>query len=325
MMEIETPVMAMDWYPSGKGSQELMAIGCSDGSFSLVSKAGRVEKKQTEAHESAISGIKWSYEGTLATAGEDGQIKTWSRSGMLRSQVVQGGKPIYCIVWSPESDSLLYCSDKNLTIIPTQPHSKQVQWKAHDGVVLQADWNPGNNLIISSGEDCKYRVWDQYGRQLYSSLPYDHVITSVKWSPNGEVFAVGSFEMLRLCDMSGWTHSFDKPDSGSILNLSWSHDGTVVAGAGGNGAVVFGYVVDKNLSWGSIEATLDEDNKVAICDCLNELNEELDFNDRVVNMSLKYSQLVVCTTAQCYVYSFNSQNWTSPFVFDVKDSIYMIV
>ena len=88
MMEIETPVMAMDWYPSGKGSQELMAIGCSDGSFSLVSKAGRVEKKQTEAHESAISGIKWSYEGTLATAGEDGQIKTWSRSGMLRSQVV---------------------------------------------------------------------------------------------------------------------------------------------------------------------------------------------------------------------------------------------
>jgi intraflagellar transport protein 80 len=164
-------------------------------------------------------------------------------------------------------------------------------------VVLQADWNPGNNLIISCGEDSKYRVWDQFGRQLYSSLPYDHVITSVKWSPNGEMFAAGSFEMLRLCDKSGWTHSFDKPQCGSILNLSWSHDGTTVAGAGGNGAVVFGSIVDRQLSWGSCEAILDEDNKINVSDCLNELSEELNFGERVVNMSMKYGYMVICTTA----------------------------
>ena len=211
IMEVEQPVMTMDWLAAAKGQNELLAIGCSDGSFRLVGKSGRVEKSVSEAHQTAIISVKWSYEGTLATAGEDGQIKTWSRGGMMRSQVVQGGKPIYCLVWSPENDSILYCSDKNLTIIPTLPGNKQVQWKAHDGVVLQADWNPGNNLIISCGEDSKYRVWDQFGRQLYSSLPYDHVITSVKWSPNGDMFAAGSFEMLRLCDKSGWTHSFDKP------------------------------------------------------------------------------------------------------------------
>ena len=33
-----------------------------------------------------------------------------------------------------------------------------LQWKAHDGVVLKVDWNPINNLIISGGEDCKYKV-----------------------------------------------------------------------------------------------------------------------------------------------------------------------
>jgi len=54
------------------------------------------------------------------------------------------------------------------------------------------------NLIVSGGEDCKYRVWDSYGRQLYTSAAYDYVITSVRWSPNGELFAVGSFEMIRL-------------------------------------------------------------------------------------------------------------------------------
>ena len=108
-MDIEQWVLAMDWLPSGKGPNEILAVACSDGSFKLVSKAGRVEKNVSEAHTTAIIGIKWSYEGTLATCGEDGQIKTWSRGGMLRSNVVSGGKPIYSLCWSPESDMILYC------------------------------------------------------------------------------------------------------------------------------------------------------------------------------------------------------------------------
>lgn len=180
-------------------------------------------------------------------------------------------------------------------------------------------------MIVSCGEDCKYRVWDQYGRQLYSSLPYDHVITSVKWSPNGEIFAVGAFEMLRLCDKTGWSHSFDKPVSGSLLALSWSADGTICAGAGGNGQVVFGYCVDRKLEWSNMEVCLDEDNKIAISDSVHEMSEELDFRERVVNMSLMFGFLVVCTTTQTYIYNVTSQNWTSPFVFDIRDIVYTIV
>lgn len=78
-----------------------------------------------EAHLSAIICIKWSYEGAaLATAGEDGQIKIWSRGGMLRSALVQGSKPIYGLVWSPENDSILYCCEKNLILVPTLPGNK---------------------------------------------------------------------------------------------------------------------------------------------------------------------------------------------------------
>ena len=49
-MEIETPGLAMDWFPSGKGTSEILASACSDGSFKLVSKAGRIEKSVAEAH-----------------------------------------------------------------------------------------------------------------------------------------------------------------------------------------------------------------------------------------------------------------------------------
>jgi intraflagellar transport protein 80 len=324
VMDLDASVIAMDWYPAAKGSQEVLALGCADGSFKLISKAGRVEKSVAEAHQSAIIAIKWSYEGAaIVTAGEDGQIKIWSRGGMLRSQLASLNRPVYSVSWSPENDSVLYCSDKQLVIVPTLPGSKQVQWKAHDGIVLACDWSPANSLIVSCGEDCKYRVWDQFGRQLFSSTPYDYVITSAKWAPSGEYFAVGSYEMIRLCDKSGWSHSFDKPNAGSLMNLAWSHDGTVLAAAGGNGHVVFGTIVDRQISWAHIDATLDSENKIVINDVLHEMNDDLDFRERVVNMSMQHDHLIVCTTSQCYVY--NTTNWTSPFVFDIKDAVFLIV
>ena len=64
-------------------------------------------------------------------------------------------------------------------------------------------------MIVSDGEDCKFKIWyisnfrDFYGRLIYCSNAYDYVINSIKWAPNGEYFAVGAFEMLKLCDKTG--------------------------------------------------------------------------------------------------------------------------
>ena len=72
-MDIDAEVITCDWFPCAKGSQELLALGCADGSFKLLKKDGRIEKNVSEAHQGAIISIKWSYDGAaLATAGEDG-------------------------------------------------------------------------------------------------------------------------------------------------------------------------------------------------------------------------------------------------------------
>ena len=107
------------------------------------------------------------------------------------------------------------------------------------------------------------------------------------------------------------------------MKLSWNRDGTIVAGAGGNGSVLFGYIVDRSLNCGNIEISLDEMNKINVVDCLNEMNDELDFKDRVVQMSLKHSHLIVATTSQVFIY--NTTNWTSPFVIEVKEPISLII
>lgn len=60
-----------------------------------------------------------------------------------------------------------------------------------------------NDLIVSGGEDCRYRVWDSQGRQLFSSVLHDSPISSIAWSPNGDLFAVGAYNTIRLCDCLG--------------------------------------------------------------------------------------------------------------------------
>ncbi|KAJ9598757.1 hypothetical protein L9F63_026708, partial [Diploptera punctata] len=221
----------------------------------------------------------------------------WSRSGMLRSTVVQSGAPIYSAAWSPDSSQVLYTSGATLIIKHLTPNSKPNWWRAHDGLVLKVTWNPSNNLIISGGEDCRYKVWDSSGRPLYSSHIHDYPITSVSWSPSGDLFAVGSYNTLRLCDKKGWSYSLEKPNTGSIMNLAWSSDGTQVAGACGNGHVIFAHIIERNFKSGNhYEATMIGRKNIMVRDVSNEVMEKLEFPDRVIKVELGYNHMVVVTT-----------------------------
>ncbi|TPX52368.1 hypothetical protein CcCBS67573_g09888 [Chytriomyces confervae] len=319
------PVYITDihWFPMppGRGqnaASETYAAAGTDGKLYFCSKAGRVEKI-VDGHKGAVLAVKWNYEGTaLVTAGEDGNLKIWSRTGMLRSGLVSSGYPIYSVAWSPDNDSILYTNGRNLVVKPIQPASKPLSWKAHDEVILKVDWNMATNLIISGGEDCRYKVWDSYGRQIYSSAPHDHPVTSLAWNPTGEMFAVGLFNTLRVCDKLGWSYAVEKPECGSIFNIAWTPDGTQVACAGGNGAVVFGHVIDRRLEWKNYEVTLMDDRKIRVHEVVHGAVENLEFRDRVVKASLSFGHLIVATYAQCYIYS--EKNWNTPVIIDMSNN-----
>ena len=90
-MDTENFATDMDWMPGTKGVNDLFAIGFADGSFKLITKLAKVEKTVTDAHKGAVitlllprfiyyltqlTSLKWSNDGsTLATAGEDGQLR----------------------------------------------------------------------------------------------------------------------------------------------------------------------------------------------------------------------------------------------------------
>mmetsp|Transcript_42074 Transcript_42074/g.98677 ORF Transcript_42074/g.98677 Transcript_42074/m.98677 type:complete len:767 (-) Transcript_42074:943-3243(-) len=311
------------WLPSGdkKKQSEMFALSFSDGSFYIVLRNGRIEKQiKDKTHQGAIIAIRWSNEGTaLATAGEDGVVKIWSRSGMLRSTLAQVDSSVYSLWWSPDSTSVCFTSGKEVIIKPLQPQAKQVMWKAHDATVMAVDWNSVNNLIVTGGEDRKYKVWDSFGRNLFVSKALEFTVTSVAWSWNGELFAVGLYNSLRLCDRTGWTFSREHVDSGSITKISWTSDCTQLAAVSASGSVLFGQVLERKVEWQNIEVVLKETNKIIVHDILSEMEEDLDFRDRVISMAVGFGYLVVTTSLQCCIYLL--QNLNTPHIFDLKDPV----
>jgi len=322
---IDAFVTSIAWYPDlGKRSANMFACACTDGTWrvwTLTSPTAAREEKKVTAHTGAVISVKWSHDGSaLISAGEDGQLKVWSRSGNLRSSLASSaaGCAIYCFVWGPDNDSVLWAEGKALHIKSYQGNGrKATSWAAHEGVILACDWNRINDLIVSGGEDCIYRVWDSFGRQLFQSTAIAHVITSIAWSPNGECFAVGSYNSIRLCDRTGWSHDRKRPDAGSIMQIAWTADGTQFAGAGGSGAVLFAQIVERKQEWRDLEATLVDPKLIHVQDAGADAYERLDFaRDRVVEMALGWQHLVVATTTQCFIY--NITNWNTPHIFDLK-------
>ncbi|XP_012054579.1 PREDICTED: intraflagellar transport protein 80 homolog [Atta cephalotes] len=315
----------MQWHPrpnqtaSMKKSLDVLLITTADGKYHLINKNGRIEKS-IDAHKGATTIGRWSTDGSaLLTAGEDGLIKVWSRSGMLRSTLVKANLPILTSSWSPDCSMILYSQGGNLLLQSFNSNSKPYKWHAHNNLILVACWNSTNGLIVSGGEDCKYKVWDANGHQLYCSNTGDHPITAINWChSSGEYFAVGSFNTIKLCDKNGWLHSMEKVNTGSIYSIAWSSDSTQVAMACSNGKLLTGHVIDRKLEWDNYEATLIRKKIIEVREVGNEFREVLEISDRVVHLEFGFDHLVVITPAQCHVYAVT--NWNTPAIFNLKTS-----
>lgn len=315
----DTCATSMAWMPAvGKLASESFAVSFSDGTLRLMTSGGREEKK-VQAHHGAAIKVLWNSDGTaLYSGGEDGELKVWSKTGNLRSTPVKTGCPLYSFSVGPGGEQVCHVKDRRLCVERVGTEKKKGKsWKAHDAAILTVDWNVVNNMIVSGGEDCRYKVWDSFGQALYQSQPYSHVITAVSWAPNGNHFVVGSFQMLRLCDKTGWSWCREEcpSNSGSALDVAWTTDGTQLAAATGSGVVLLAQIVDRKLAWDNYEVTLVGPRKIVAHDLSNDAKENLDLDkDRIVDLALGYNQLIVSTTTQLYVYS--TSNWNTPFILE---------
>lgn len=322
-------VTSLAWLPSDNQNtvasrKDIFVVGCAEGCIKIMSKPSRIEKTINNAHEGAVLAIQYNYEGTsIISGGEDGVIKVWSIGGQIRSVLASTEKCVYSVAWGPFSEKVVFTNGQDLVIKSIHGNSKQLQWRAHEGFVLAVDWNPLTNLIVSGSDDGKYKVWDAFGRNLWTSPSFPHSITAVSWSPDGSKFLVGSFNSFHLCDQTGnILQSISEGSSnsnnangvvaadqiegscGTIFSFSWTKDNLSFAAGTSTGKILIGEIFGETHRWGCHQATVADPSRKRIIleNFHSETKHKLDFTEKIVKISLGYGFLIVVTRVQCWIY-----------------------
>lgn len=150
MAQLDKDIFATDMqFLSKQGTSlgkhgDLILVTSADGRFHIINRSGRIERT-VEAHKGAILVGQWGNDGSgfltgkinqksevtgvaqVVLGGEDGLIKIWSRSGMLRSTVVNSDSSVYGAAWSPDSQSIVYTNGKCLVIKQLAPNTKPLR------------------------------------------------------------------------------------------------------------------------------------------------------------------------------------------------------
>lgn len=154
-----------------------------------------------------------------------------------------GVTPITCHAWNGKGDEIAISkNDHNIEIYKktSGDYNQTATLSEHGQRVTGIDWEPQHNRIVTSGADRNAYVWEFQGgawKPCLVILRINRAASCVKWSPNGDKFAVGSgSRLVSICYFEEENHwwvskHIKKPIRSTVTCLDW-HPNNVLIAAG---------------------------------------------------------------------------------------------
>ena len=222
-----------------------LALGTSTGNLILLSPSGEVLKIIDDIHSGSVTHLQFSSDGhSLISAGEDGSVKLWSTSGMLRKKVASLSSPITSLHWSPDTSLLAVGTPNRITIIHFLTNSPDIS------VTLDSEdisspacagfcvWSPCSRFLLVGTELCRFMLLSSSGESLLQSETFSLPFENGGWLPSSKGFLVASQNLILCCDIHGKIFSQQKFESqNSIMSIALSQNKTEALVLQANGDV----------------------------------------------------------------------------------------
>ncbi|MEB3289312.1 MAG: AAA-like domain-containing protein [Leptolyngbya sp.] len=176
----------------------------------------------------------------LISAGEDGSLKLWNRSGQLQGSILNPGLPKLGVDWHPQGQEILATTISGLLQRWTPQGELIQQWRTHNSSTWDVAYHPAGTQIASAGNNGLVKLWTPDGRLLHT-LPHDAAVWRLAYSPDGSMLVSGSGD--------------------KTAKLWNSEDGSLITTLRGHGAAVWGSTFSPD---GSLVATGSLDETVRI-------------------------------------------------------------
>ncbi len=151
--------------------------------------------------------------------------------GKVKVSLGQSSAVVVKSTWSPAA------SGTAMSGLLTHPavREKGTQWQLNrtllEGFTHDHSWHPNGESIAMVGDDV-VRIFDATSRELQAMYSYDgHQMTSVDWSPDGKLLAIGDVSgKVRFVDPeTGESYLESQPAMLPIRHLRWNLDGSALA------------------------------------------------------------------------------------------------
>jgi WD40 repeat protein len=197
----------------------------------------RIKEIHRFVHKGTVLSLSFSPDGkTIVSAGGDGVIKLWERSGRLLFSIKKHELGINSIRFSPDGKSIASASDDGTVKLWNQKGELRHTLTGHKGAVKSVKFSPDGRAIASAGEDGTIRIWNQDGKLLKTWQGRTGKVNTVAFSPDGQRIASGGSDYkVRLWDWDGNLLNTLEGHIDEVLDVNFSPGSKAIVSASEDG------------------------------------------------------------------------------------------
>jgi len=170
-------------------------------------------------HGGPINSAVWSADGRFVfTAGYDGHVRTWSRTGEPLDDWAAHHSPIKSLAWSTADGGILVAGSSDGTLSAWNGREERWRGSADDLVLVNAVAVADDaGVVVSASRDLHVRRWDVRTGELLERLPRVHrkSVKGIAVAPDGAHIVSGSYD--------GTAVSWTRPDDvAAAAAAGWS-------------------------------------------------------------------------------------------------------
>lgn len=176
----------------------------------------------------------------IASAGEDGTVRLWDKSGKQIRQLIAKGESFSAIAVSLDGQKII-AGQRNGTVYLWDKSGKQLlkTWAAHGSYVTAISFSKNGQTLATTGNDGLARIWTVTGNKL-GELKHPQIkrMLGVSLSPDGKFVATASDDnRARIWTVNGQEVRRLEGHQGSVTVVNFSPDGQSVATGSVDGSV----------------------------------------------------------------------------------------
>ena len=213
--------------------------------YSLHQILSTIQNHEIPTRQGNVYNVSWSGNGqTLATGGDDGSVKLWSRTGEAIKTIDTQQSSVRSVSWSRDGQILATGGDDGSVKLWSRTGEAIKTIDTQQSSVRSVSWSR-DGQILATGGDYSVKLWSQTGEAIKTldTLTQQGILHSVSWSGDGQILATGGEDgSVTLWTRTGEpikTFGIQKPTRQSrlVYTISWSQDGQILATGGVDGSV----------------------------------------------------------------------------------------